>query len=84
MAGANISRLIRLIGSNTHEILENHRRQPQESRWSLGWVSALDIEGRTIWIPDANRRDGKRYIVRSDEKLTAFWNRKGQVQGCTM
>jgi hypothetical protein len=23
--------------------------------WSLGWVSALDREGRTIWIVDAHR-----------------------------
>jgi hypothetical protein len=23
--------------------------------WSLGWVSALDVEGRTIWIADAHR-----------------------------
>jgi len=22
--------------------------------WSLGWVSALDPEGRTIWIVDAH------------------------------
>jgi hypothetical protein len=39
--------------------------------WSLGWVSALDLEGRTIWIVDAHR-DGKRFIVRADEKLSAF------------
>jgi hypothetical protein len=39
--------------------------------WSLGWASALDSEGRTIWIVDA-QRDGKRFIVRADEKLTAF------------
>jgi hypothetical protein len=39
--------------------------------WSLRWVSALDREGRTIWIADAHR-DGKRYFVRADEKLTAF------------
>jgi SH3-like domain-containing protein len=39
--------------------------------WSLGWVSALDPEGRTIWIVDAHR-DGKRFIVRADEMLTAF------------
>jgi hypothetical protein len=37
----------------------------------LGWVSALDLEGRTIWIVDAHR-GGKRFIVRADEKLTAF------------
>jgi hypothetical protein len=39
--------------------------------WSLGWVSALDSEGRTIWIVDAHR-DGKRFVVRADEKLKAF------------
>ena len=26
----------------------------------------------TIWIADAHRDDGKRFIVRADEKLTAF------------
>ena len=40
--------------------------------WSLGWVSALDLEGRTIWIVDAHRGDGGRFIVRADDKLTAF------------
>src|SRR6516165_2157415 len=39
--------------------------------WSLGWVSALDVEGRTIWIVDAHGY-GKRFIVRADEMLTAF------------
>lgn len=38
---------------------------------SLGWVSALDVQGRTIWIVDAHGY-GKRFIVRADEKLTAF------------
>jgi hypothetical protein len=28
--------------------------------------------GRTIWIVDAHRGDGKRFIVHADEKLTAF------------
>ena len=36
------------------------------------WVSALDLEGRTIWIVDAHRGDGKRFVVHADEKLTAF------------
>jgi hypothetical protein len=35
------------------------------------WVSALDLEGRTIWIVDAHGY-GKRFFVRADEKLTAF------------
>ena len=39
--------------------------------FSLGWVSAVDLEGRTIWIVDA-RGYGKRLIVRVEEILTAF------------
>ena len=34
-------------------------------------MSAVDSAGRTIWIADAHR-DGKRFIVRADEVLTAF------------
>ena len=34
--------------------------------WSWGCVSAIDSNGRTIWIADAHR-DGKRYVVRADE-----------------
>jgi hypothetical protein len=40
--------------------------------WSLGWVSAVDSEGRTLWIVDAHRDNGKRFVVRSDEILSAF------------
>ena len=40
--------------------------------WSWGYVSAVDSEGRTIWIVDAHRDDGRRFVVHADEKLTAF------------
>ena len=40
--------------------------------WSWGCVSAVDCEGRTIWIADAHHDDGKRFVVRADKKLTAF------------
>jgi len=40
--------------------------------FSWGCVSAIDSNGRTIWIADAHRDDGKRFVVRADEKLTAF------------
>ena len=33
--------------------------------WSWGCVSALDSAGRTIWITDAHRDDGKRFVVRA-------------------
>ena len=39
--------------------------------FSVGWVSAFDDYGRTVWIVDAHR-DGKRFVVRADEILTAF------------
>ena len=40
--------------------------------WSWGCVSAVDLEGRAIFVADAYCGDGKRYIVNADEKLTAF------------
>ncbi len=47
--------------------------------WRLGWVSAIDSNGRTIWIADAHRDDGKRFIVHADEKLSAFVELERQV-----
>jgi hypothetical protein len=55
---------------------------------SSGWVSALDLEGRTIWIVDAHRGDGRRFVVHADEKLTAFLEpdriTEGQEIACNM
>ena len=44
------------------------------SKNGFGWgcVSAIDSNGRTIWIADAHRDDGKRFVVQADEKLTEF------------
>jgi hypothetical protein len=47
--------------------------------WSWGCVSAIDSNGRTIWIADAHRDDGKRFVVRADEKLSAFVELERQV-----
>ena len=47
--------------------------------WSWGWVSVVDSKGRTIWIADAHRDDGKRFIVHADEKLSAFIELERQV-----
>ena len=43
-------------------------------------VSAVDSNGRTIWIADAHRGDGKRFVVRADEKLTAFMELESAIQ----
>jgi len=40
--------------------------------WSWGCVSAVDSPRRTIFVADAHRADGKRFVVRADENLTAF------------
>jgi hypothetical protein len=46
--------------------------------WSLGLVSALDREGGTIWIVDAHRDDGQRFVVHSDESLLPSLNWKAR------
>jgi hypothetical protein len=48
--------------------------------WSWGCVSAVDSNGRTIFVADAHRDDGKRFVVRADEKLTAFVELESAIQ----
>jgi hypothetical protein len=40
--------------------------------WSWGFVATVDSDGRTIFVADTHRDDGKRFVVRADDKLTAF------------
>jgi hypothetical protein len=49
--------------------------------WSWGCVSAIESSGRTIWIADAHRDDGKRFVVHADEKLTAFLELEAAIRG---
>jgi hypothetical protein len=56
------------IQSSTGKSLRTILRRPDGAR---GWVSAIDSEGRTLWIVDAHRDDG-RFVVHAEEKLTAF------------
>jgi hypothetical protein len=50
--------------------------------WSWGCVSAVDSKGRTIFIADAHR-DGNRFVVRVDEKLTALVEVESVIRGCS-
>jgi len=52
-----------------------------KARWSWGGISAVDSNRRTIWIADARRDDGKRFVVCADEKLTAFVELEAAVRG---
>ena len=54
-----------------------------DAGWSLGWGAAIDSLGRTNWIANAHRDDGKRFVVRSDEKLTAFLELESGIEGAS-
>ena len=65
-----------------------YNRTPRRHRFEFGlWLSSqryarmrtaavavlrFEADGRPIWIADAHRGDGKRFVVRADEKLNAF------------
>jgi hypothetical protein len=49
---------------------------------SAGCVAAVDSRGQTIWIVDAHRDDGKRFVVRADELLTAFLELESAICIC--
>jgi hypothetical protein len=53
------------------ERLGNHRRL-SAAGWTWGCVATIDREGRTIYVADAHRDDGRRFVVHAEEKLTAF------------
>jgi len=54
---------------NYWEIIADNLAKPV----GVGAVSQLvDSKGRTIFVADAHRGDGKRFVVHADEKLTAF------------
>ncbi len=61
------------------EIIADNLSKPG---WSWGYVSAIDSNGRTIWIADAHRDNGKRFVVRADEKLTAFLELESATRAC--
>jgi hypothetical protein len=69
-----------VIQWSTEEIIADNLKR---AGWSLGWVSAIDREGRTIWIVDAHRDDGKRFVVHADEKLTAFLELESAICACS-
>jgi len=50
--------------------------------WSWVCVATVDREGRTIFVADAHRGNGKRFGVRADEKLTAFVQLESAIRAC--
>jgi hypothetical protein len=50
--------------------------------WSWRCVSTVDLNGRTILVADAYRDNGKRFVVRANEKLTAFLELESAIHAC--
>jgi hypothetical protein len=66
------------MASTTRFIADNLRK----AGWSWGCISAIDFNGRTIWIARAHRDNRKRLVVRADEKLTAFMGLESATCAC--
>jgi len=54
-----------------------------KSGWSWGCLTAVDREGRTIFVADAHRGDGKRFVVHANEKRTAFLELEAATSDCS-
>ena len=51
--------------------------------WSWGCVATINPKGQIIFVAAAHRDDGRRFIVRADEKLTEFMKLKAAT-GCAV
>ena len=54
------------------EVLGNHCRESQETRLEFGPRFSRGLSLANDLDVDAHRDNGKRYVVRADETLTAF------------
>jgi uncharacterized protein YfaQ (DUF2300 family) len=61
------------------EIIANNL---SKAGFSWGCVSAVDRDGRMIWIAGAHCGDGKRFVARADEKLTEFLELQSAIRAC--
>ena len=51
-----------LVGESRKRVQEIIADKLSASGWSWGCVSAIDSQGQTIWIVDAHRDNGKRFV----------------------
>jgi hypothetical protein len=48
--------------------------------WNCGCISSTDNKGRQFWVVAAERSSTGRFIVRADDKLTAFLELESAVR----
>jgi hypothetical protein len=64
---------VMIVGRFRDSTTKVHDKPPlSKAGWSWGCVATVDSNGRTIFVADAHRDDGKRFVVHADERLTAF------------
>jgi hypothetical protein len=68
-----------MINVIAREYWENVADNLSKAGWSWGCVSPINSNGQTIFVADAHRDEGKRFIVAADEKLSAFVELERQV-----
>ena len=56
----------------------------EDAGWSWGCVSAVTSAGRIIWVADAHRDDGKRFVVHTEEILTAFMELEAAIRATAL
>jgi hypothetical protein len=52
--------------------------------WSRGCVSTVESCGRTVFVADPQCGDDQRFIVRADEKLTAFLELEAAIRAVSL
>jgi hypothetical protein len=51
--------------------------------WQLGYQTQRNCQALKLeWIVAAHRGDGQRFVVRSDDKLTAFLELESAIRAC--
>jgi hypothetical protein len=69
------------VGESRKHVQEIISDNLSKAGWSWGCISAIDSNGRTIFIADAHRDDGRHFVVRAEEKLTAFVELESAIWG---
>jgi len=52
----------------------------KEAGWNCGCIASADDKGRQFWVAAAEQEDAGRFIVRANEKLTAFMELESAVK----
>jgi len=69
--GQNPNRALLFVRVKSWEIIADNLKK---CGWNWGCVSAVDSAWRTIWISDAHRGNGKRFVVNAVKGRRRFWN----------